>query len=258
MKKLFILAVMAIISSAAFAQLGAPLTVAKGDARYTKITDLFTPTSFDTVLVTGKATAPTKAAGTNTNDVATMAALQAENEAWSSGFLNFTGNVGMPVAWASYMLQHSLTDGFLKIVAVKVTKPCTATGVKWIQSVAGDYTADNYNGVVLFSISGTTYTKIAESTNDGNIWKATSNTVGSKAFSSPVGLVPGVYYVGVIYNQSAVTTAPQIAHNDFFSAFQSFTGSNNFCQRVAASTVSASYTLANFSVNNEQPFVTLY
>lgn len=78
MKKLFILAVLVIISSAAFAQLGAPLTVAKGDARYTKITDVFTPTSFDTVLVTAKATAPTMPATTNTTDVATTAFVQGE------------------------------------------------------------------------------------------------------------------------------------------------------------------------------------
>lgn len=39
MKKLFILAVMVIVSSAAFAQLGAPLTIKQADARYPKIAD---------------------------------------------------------------------------------------------------------------------------------------------------------------------------------------------------------------------------
>lgn len=106
MRKLFILAVLVIISSAAFAQLGAPLTVAKGDARYTKITDLFTPTSFDTVLVTGKATAPTMPVGTNTTDVATMEALQAQIAATQYMFtIPFDGgSISSPTDATSYHL----------------------------------------------------------------------------------------------------------------------------------------------------------
>ena len=45
----------------------------------------------------------------------------------------------------------------------------------------------------------------------GNIWQtASSNSMGSKAFSSTYSASAGIYYVGILYNNSAQTTAPQI------------------------------------------------
>ena len=52
----------------------------------------------------------------------------------------------------------------------------------------------------------------ASSTNDGNIWTASANTIGSKAFSSSVVLQRGVYVVCILWCRSAQTTVPQIAY----------------------------------------------
>ena len=94
--------------------------------------------------------------------------------------------------------------------AVYIDKDQTITGVKWKQVTAGSYTANNYNGVGLYSYSGGTLTLVASSTNDGNIWTATSGTIGSKAFSSPYSATAGLYFVAIIWSASATTTAPSL------------------------------------------------
>jgi hypothetical protein len=98
----------------------------------------------------------------------------------------------------------------LYCLAYHIPVATTITGVKWFQTTQGSYTASNYNGVALYSQSGGTITLVASSTNDGNIWKGSSNLWQSKAFSSTYSAAAGVYYLAFIYSSSAVTTAPQI------------------------------------------------
>ena len=105
----------------------------------------------------------------------------------------------------------ALTNQQIRFFAVYLAKAQTITGVKWMQLTAGNYTANNYNGLGLYSYSGGTLTLVASSTNDGNIWKVSStNTFQSKAFSSTYAAAAGVYYVGALYCSSAQTTAPGI------------------------------------------------
>ena len=94
--------------------------------------------------------------------------------------------------------------------AVFVKKPITITGIAWFQAVAGSYTANNYNGVALYSYSGGTLTLVDSSTRDAAIWTQTSNTWGSKALAGGTRtLAPGIYYLFGVYNSSAGTN-PQI------------------------------------------------
>lgn len=99
----------------------------------------------------------------------------------------------------------------------------TLTGVKWKQVTQGNYTANNYNGVGLYSISGGTLTLVASSTDDGNIWKATSSTIGSKAFSSTYAAAAGVYMVVALHSSSANTTSPVIGMLTGLSGFMNTT-----------------------------------
>jgi hypothetical protein len=94
--------------------------------------------------------------------------------------------------------------------AVFVKKPITITGIAWFQTVAGSYTATNYNGVALYSYSGGTLTLVDSSTRDAAIWTQTSGTWGSKALAGGTRtLAPGIYYLAAIYSSSAGTN-PQI------------------------------------------------
>lgn len=87
----------------------------------------------------------------------------------------------------------------------------TITGVKWWQFAAGAYTATNYCGVGLYSATTIgNMTLVASSTNDGNIWKQASSTLGTKAFSSGYAAAAGLYYIATLWGSSATTTAPQI------------------------------------------------
>ena len=105
---------------------------------------------------------------------------------------------------------ENLIDARLELFAVYINEATTITGVKWFQTTQGNYTADNYNGVALYSYSGGTLTLVASSTNDGDIWKAASGAMSSKAFSSTYAASPGVYFIGFLYNNSAQTTAPAV------------------------------------------------
>lgn len=133
----------------------------------------------------------------------------------------------------------NLTDGQVRWVAVYIPGTMTITGIKWIQQTQGNYTADNYNGVGLYSYSGGNLTLVASSTNDGNIWKATSFTWSSKAFSSTYAASPGLYFAALIYNSSAQTTAPALRVNQLSSDLLNtvdFTNSAKFGASLTAQT----------------------
>lgn len=104
----------------------------------------------------------------------------------------------------------NLTDGRIEFAAVYVQEASTLTGVGWFQTVAGNFTGDNSNGIALYSYSGGTLTKVAETANDANLLKGTSNTWQKAAFTSPYSAAAGVYYVAFLYNSSAQTTAPAV------------------------------------------------
>ena len=113
----------------------------------------------------------------------------------------------------NFSVAYGLLSQRLILVPVYLSAPATITGVKWFQQVIGSYTANNYNGVGLYSVSGGTITLIASSTNDGTIWQTfATNTWGNKAFSSPVSnLAAGTYFIGALYCSSAQVTGPQVA-----------------------------------------------
>lgn len=106
----------------------------------------------------------------------------------------------------------AFTSQRLILNPVYLSAPATITGVKWYQTTIGNYTANNYNGVGLYSVSGGTITLIASSTNDGAIWQTfATGTWGNKAFSSPLSnQVAGTYFIGALWNASATVTAPSI------------------------------------------------
>ena len=106
----------------------------------------------------------------------------------------------------------ALNDNQVRYVAVYLPQATTVTGVKWYMDTQGSYTADQNNYIALYSYSGGTMTQVAISTNDGNLWKATANTFVTTAFATPYAAAAGVYYVGMLYNSSAQTTAPKVGN----------------------------------------------
>jgi len=97
------------------------------------------------------------------------------------------------------------------LACIYIPYSMTITGIKWYQTTQGAYTATGYNGAALYSYSGGTLTLIDTSTRNGNIWKGTSDTYQSIAFSTTHTLNAGVYYIGLNYNESSQSTAPALA-----------------------------------------------
>lgn len=125
-------------------------------------------------------------------------------------------------------ISVALGDGSARFILIPITEAKTLTTVQYWQSVAGDYVANNYNGLALFSISGANLTLVGSTTDDGNIWKATAATLVTKAFSSPIAVTPGLYALYYLYNSSSQTTAPSLgAYANFVNAAVASAGLTN-------------------------------
>jgi len=117
--------------------------------------------------------------------------------------------VGAPVQTAN--TSTALVDGQIKFTAVYLPKATTITGIRVYVRVLGAYTGDNNNRVGLYSYSAGVLTLVASSANNATQWTGAANAFQTIAFSSPYAAAAGIYYVGVLYNQSAQTTAPALA-----------------------------------------------
>lgn len=103
---------------------------------------------------------------------------------------------------------QTLVDAQVRFESIYVYSAHNINGVKWKQGVAGVFTADNNNRIGLYSYLAGTLTLVASTPDDGTTWKVTTGEFGSAAFSVPYLAQPGVYFIGIIYNNSAQTTAP--------------------------------------------------
>lgn len=104
-----------------------------------------------------------------------------------------------------------LVDNTVRFQSVYLPKAATLTGVRVYVRVQGSYTADNNNRIGLYTYSGGTLTLVASSTNSGTLWTSGANAFQTIAFSSTYAASAGLYFVGLLYNQSAQTTAPALA-----------------------------------------------
>ena len=106
---------------------------------------------------------------------------------------------------------QTLSGGVGTYIAVYIHTTTTITGVKFQQFTQGVYTANNYNGVGLYSTSAGTLNLVASSSNDGNLWTGASNSFQSKSFTSTYSAAPGIYYICALWSTSSPTTSPAIS-----------------------------------------------
>lgn len=107
--------------------------------------------------------------------------------------------------------SSSLVDGQTIYIGVYLPTPKTLTGIKVYPRTVGAYTANNNNRIGLYSYSGGTLTLVASSANSGTLWTSASTTVQNIPFSATYNAVEGLYFVALLYNHSAQTTAPALA-----------------------------------------------
>jgi hypothetical protein len=158
----------------------------------------------------------------------------------------------------------ALSDSQRHYFSIYLPKAATLTGVRFHQTTQGNYTADNYNGIGLYSYSGGTLTLVASSADNGNIWKGGTNTIQSAAFSSTYAAVAGIYYVLPLYNQSAQTTAPQLGAATALSngalMAADFTNSAvlNGSSGAATTALPATQAMSGLSNSGSRPWFGLY
>lgn len=136
--------------------------------------------------------------------------------------------IGLPVGAAQPMTTNkALTDGVAMWQSFYLPVGDTITGIRFLQRTQGGYTAADSNCVALYTVSGTTYTRVATSANNGNLWKGSSYSLQTVAFTSSYVAAAGNYMICMTYNQSAETTAPNIyCWNGSVGVSQLLTGTN--------------------------------
>lgn len=117
--------------------------------------------------------------------------------------------LGFPLWYCN--TSTALVDNTERTVPVLLQKDATITGIRVYVRTAGSYTGDNNNRVGLYTYSGGTLTLVASSANSATLWTSSANAFQTIAFSTPYAATAGLYFVGLLYNQSAQTTAPALA-----------------------------------------------
>lgn len=159
--------------------------------------------------------------------------------------------------------QTTMVDARAYYIAAFLDHDATITGVKWYQQVQGSYTADQTSEVALYSYSGGTLTQVATSGNDASLWKATSNTWGSKAFSGTYAATAGIYFIGLLWNASATTNAPVLAagatgSNTAFMIFDLPNSAKIVSFKGSTNSLPASIASSSLSNGDSYTFLLLY
>jgi len=166
-------------------------------------------------------TATTQAALSNDTKLATDAytdnAILAEQGSSDFKALNaIGGNNG--TAWKGYVPGNAFptTGNILTLVnqrlyfyPVYVPVATTITGVSFMLTTAGSYTSTGYNGIGLYTMSGGTLTRVDSTATSTTFW-AGSTGMNNVNFVTTYAAAAGVYWIGMLYQRSAETTAPVI------------------------------------------------
>jgi hypothetical protein len=168
-------------------------------------------------------------------------------------------SVGMSVS--DFAATTTLTDNRIVLIPVYLQKAATITGVMCYMGVTGDFTADNNNKVGLYSVSGGTATLVASCANDANLWKATVDTFIKKAFSSTYTAAVGLYYVGILYNNSAQVAAPALGRSSLYGSTVApvdFTNSNVLVGYTTGNDLTSPITMSTLTAHSVQFWVAIY
>lgn len=161
----------------------------------------------------------------------------------------------------------SLTSGTAIFSANYVPKDSTITGVYWYQITQGAVTTagTNYNGVGLYSYNAGTLTLVASSVSDNT----TTTAIGWKqavgwaktAFSAPVTIPAGIYFIGAFFNVTTAGTAPAVGTQTTVASLvnnMDFTNSAKLLSTATFTTLPATQLMSATTVATAQTGFWLY
>jgi hypothetical protein len=102
----------------------------------------------------------------------------------------------------------AMLDGEVWFEPVFIPKRTTVSGVGLISSAPATFTPDNNCKVGLYRRDGNLMTKLAESVNNTAIFTQPAGTYFGVGLTTSPTVDPGLYYVAILANWSAVTVAP--------------------------------------------------
>lgn len=151
------------------------------------------------------------------------------NSAKSSNILHDMKKIGLNVnaipmfSSTCFWGSNNLNDGRANYILIEFKETTTVTGFGYLLTVAGVYTGDGENGIMLLSVdmANGTLTPVAngKTTNNTEFWKGTDNTIVYKPLPSPISIPAGVYAIGQLWNNSALTTSPSLGSFGNIGAF---------------------------------------
>lgn len=172
--------------------------------------------------------------------------------------------VGMNISniQLAYATTLGFTSGLLYLTTIYIPTTTTINGAKWFVAVNGSITANNYNGIGLYSYSGGTLTLVASSATDSNIWSQGTGWK-SKAFSSSYSASAGVYFIGTCSSWSAATTAPNLgavttAPTIAYFAMDFTNSARLVCSRTSITALPSSIAMSGVNNTSLSPTIILY
>lgn len=130
----------------------------------------------------------------------------------SSKFIAMSHGLTTSMVTTEMMLGNGVGN-VLYVVMMNVPINTVLTGVGFIQTVQGVFTAASFNGFGLYQYDGSgEYSKLAATADDGTIWKNVADTTVKVPFVTPVSVTAGAYWVLLNFVSSGTpTTSPRIA-----------------------------------------------
>jgi len=107
----------------------------------------------------------------------------------------------------------ALGDGGTAFISTCVLETSqTLTGIKFILTVRGVFTASNFSGFAVYKLgtNGTTATRVAITNDCAADFVGTPSILHTVPLTSTYNATRGIYYVLCVYNSSATTTSPSI------------------------------------------------
>lgn len=157
----------------------------------------------------------------------------------------------------------ALGNQLIEFIPVWLAQGGNITGVKWWQFANGAYSANNYNGVGLYSYAGGTLTLVASSVNDANVWSQGAGAMRNKDFSAVYNAAAGLYFVALLLCYSAVTTSPTTSCAALLGSatFNSGDFTNSallFCDLAAQTALPGSQAMSGLTAYTTRRFVAIY
>jgi hypothetical protein len=155
----------------------------------------------------------------------------------------------------------NLVSGTHQTTYFDLSAPTTLNGVRWFQTVQGNYTANNFNGFAIYrydAVNDTAYL-VAQTANTGAIWQATANTWNTIDFTAPVNVQAGPYRIVAYYSSSAQTTAPALGSFNTVqnAAVFSLPNTGRLSGRLTQTTP-ADFKTSTLAAQAGQPIISIY